>query len=91
MLIKEVQNVLADSSQFLFDFTFISLNLLHVLLITFSVFLLLDGGEHSPSCSSSADNVLECNRENVSLFKSQFLTSSFSKLGGVGSHFYRCK
>ena len=42
VFIKKVQNVLADSGQFLFNFALVSLDFLHVLLVTLCILLLLN-------------------------------------------------
>lgn len=66
------------------------LNCLESVTPTFLVFLLFDGGQHSPGGSSGPNNVLEWNRQDVSLLNRQLVIVHLCKITGILNHLY-CK
>ena len=51
VVLNEVQDIVAESIQFLLDFLFVGLDQLHVSFAALLLFLPLDGGQGSPSGS----------------------------------------
>ena len=83
MRIKKLKDVLADSGKLLLNLSFVGLYFMYVFLVALGVFLLLDGGQDSPSGTSGSDNVLESDGEDVSLLKRKLLGAGLSELGCI--------
>ncbi len=77
---------MADLREFLLDLSLVALHLFHIAGVALVALLFLDGGQDSPSGSSSAYNVFEGHRQNVSFFEGELFATELGKLGCVFHH-----
>lgn len=73
VLVKDLEDVLADLGKLGLDLLSVSLDHGDLSLVSLALFLLLDGGDDSPRSTSSTDDVLVGDGEEVSLLDSELL------------------
>lgn len=73
-LIQNVQDILANLLQLFLDLLTVFTHGAKVLLVTFRLLLLLDGGDDAPGGTAGADHVLVGNREKVAFIDSELAT-----------------
>ena len=88
VIFDQGEDVLTEASELCLELFLVDLDLVNVFSISLVVLLLLNGRENSPGRSSGADDILEGDGKDVSLFEGQLLATSLGKLSGVTSHFY---
>ena len=90
VLVQNGENVLADLGELGLDLLPVSLDHRNLGLVTLGLLLLLDGGDDSPRSTTSTDNVLVRNGEQVSLFDGELLVGGSDGLH-VLDHLYSRK
>lgn len=73
MLVENVEDVLADLGKLTLDLFSVALDHGDLGLIALGLLLLLNGGDDSPRCTASTDDVLVRHREEVALLNGEFL------------------
>jgi len=71
VLVKDSEDVSADSSELVLDLDAVLLDLLHLDLVALCFFLLLDGRHYAPRSPSCPDHVLVGHGEQVALLDRQ--------------------
>lgn len=89
VLVKDLEDVLTDLGELGLDLLPVGLDHVNLLVVSFALLLLLDGGDNSPRCSSSTNDVLVGDREEVSLLNGEFLVGRGDGLH-VLDHLCKC-
>ena len=79
MLVKNLEDIRADSSQFIFNLHTVFSDFLGLDIVSFRFLLLLNRGNDSPRSTTGTDHILVSDREQVSFFNRQFDTELFDK------------
>lgn len=73
-IVEDIEDVLADLLEFCLNLLTVITDGGNVLVGTFGLFLLLDGRDDAPGRPSRANDILVCNREEVSFVDGQLTT-----------------
>ena len=73
-VVKDVKDILADVLEFGLDLLTIIADGGDVLISSLGLLLLLDGGDYTPGCTSSSNNVLVGHRQKVAFIDGQLAT-----------------
>ena len=73
MLVENLKNVFADLLQLGLNLLTVLLDELNLSLVPLGLLLLLDRGDDSPGSTTSTDDILVSNGEEISLFDGKFL------------------
>lgn len=73
MLVKNHENVFADFGQLVLDFDAVVLDQGDLLAVTFGLLLLLDRRDYSPRSTASANHILVCDGQEISLLDRELL------------------
>ena len=77
MSIQDHEYIIANVREFLFNFDAVLVNLFDLGLVSFRLFLLLNGGDDSPRGPTGPNDILVGHREEISLFNSEFKAELF--------------
>lgn len=73
VFVENLEDVLTDLGELGLDLLPVGLDHVDLLVVSFALLLLLDGGDNSPRCSSSTNDVFVGNGKEVSLLDSELL------------------
>ena len=86
VFVEDLENVLADLGEFSLDFLTVGLDHGDLSLVALALLFLFNGGDDSPRCPTSTNDVLVGDREEVALLDGQFLVGRGDSLH-VFDHF----
>jgi hypothetical protein len=78
-LVENIEDILADLLELSLDLLAVIADGCDVLIGTLGLLLLLDGGDDAPGSTSSTDNVLVCDRQEISLINTQLASKLSSR------------